>query len=475
MRFTCPNCQSINEHQISFSVVEYVCNQCSHLIDVARNTSKKKVITNASNIVLDLNSKGIIDGTEYFVVGIVVRRYSELIYWREYFLKDKDNNDAFLSEIDGHWVFLQPTGKEFIEHGRYCDHDGKLYRLYETTPSSLFAAKGFFEEKLNFNVVQYKEYVNGERMVSWEQSGNTRQYLEGRHISKYDVKKLFQPKFMPNYEGIGIVQPYYFDHKAAVLILGIIAIIIALFQYMFTSPRKNEVVYTDTISFLEVKDSEKKSPSFVLDGISAPLKVELESNVENSWANVEVSLINESNNEVIYTNKDIELYSGIEDGETWYEGSQRTEYNICGVSPGRYHLLIKGDKEHSVAVKKIDLYHPDNLVRYEETVGSDYIDKITVQTGENVALYLPNLEKNDPYEYKRLQEARIYTASNPNLFEAVDLDTNKSFAVRVIWLPVSYWNFGIVISVLVVLGFTIYIGRYYFEKSKWNNSGNSPY
>lgn len=45
------------------------------------------------------------------------------------------------------------------------------------------------------------------------------------------------------------------------------------------------------------------------------LNVEAFSNVDNSWATFDVSLVNEKNNEVITATKDIEYYHGYEGGK----------------------------------------------------------------------------------------------------------------------------------------------------------------
>jgi hypothetical protein len=86
------------------------------------------------------------------------------------------------------------------------------------------------------------------------------------------------------------------------------------------------------------------SPSFELKGSSAPLQISVSSNVNNSWANVQIALVNENTNEEIYASKDIEYYHGYTDGENWTEGSTSEDFNICGVGAGKYHLTITPSK-----------------------------------------------------------------------------------------------------------------------------------
>ena len=80
------------------------------------------------------------------------------------------------------------------------------------------------------------------------------------------------------------------------------------------------------------------------------------------WANVQLSLVNEKTNEIVYTSKDIEQYHGYEDGESWSEGSQSEEFNLCGVSSGQYHFLISAEKEGSLLPAFSGLQSPDSRI-----------------------------------------------------------------------------------------------------------------
>jgi hypothetical protein len=97
---------------------------------------------------------------------------------------------------------------------------------------------------------------------------------------------------------------------------------------------------SQSLTFDQYNEKSFVSPSFVLEGGSAPLTISTRSDVDNSWANLQVALVNEKTNEEIYANKDIEYYHGYTDGENWTEGDTSEEFNICGVSEGKYHIVI---------------------------------------------------------------------------------------------------------------------------------------
>lgn len=60
------------------------------------------------------------------------------------------------------------------------------------------------------------------------------------------------------------------------------------------------------------------------------MTISLRSNVDNSWANAQIALINESTNEEIYANKDIEYYSGYTDGESWAKEAKEANLIFVG-------------------------------------------------------------------------------------------------------------------------------------------------
>jgi hypothetical protein len=62
--------------------------------------------------------------------------------------------------------------------------------------------------------------------------------------------------------------------------------------------------------------------------------------VNNDWFFGEISLVNENDGTEYMFTKDIEFYSGYEDGYNWHEGSPYGEAFISAVPEGRYHVKV---------------------------------------------------------------------------------------------------------------------------------------
>ncbi len=486
MHYICPVCKTENKTDAEFNISEYICRSCSNLIDIPKNFSTKVVKKPIENVVLEVGQKGNINGTEYIVTGIIIRKYGSTVFWREYYLKDKKGQDAFLSESDGHWVFLHIINALDVKkklNGRVAEFHMKNYRWYETTQCTIYAAAGFFEDKLNFSIANYKEYVHGTQMISQEQSGSETEFFFGKHISKYDIKKAFNISNLPNYTGIGIVQPFYVNVKQAINILAVSALLICFIQLYVVGTRTNALVFEQEVNFIDVADKEMISKSFELSGGSAPLNVEVSSNVDNSWANVGLGLVNEKNNEIVFASKDIEQYHGYEDGENWSEGSQRESFNFCGISPGKYHFVISAERQEPLKTSKPARYiSPDgNLsISREENGTISVTNQSTFETtsfGDAKMIKKDSVSTLGQLVHKILGKADIDSLLNANAqAEGISATPeNKSVKIKAEWLPVSFRNFVFVLLFLVALALAIYFGRRAFERSKWFNSSNSPY
>ena len=474
--YICPSCKTENILTIDIEIEHYICKSCSNLINPETGTILKSVKKPTENVVLEVGQKGKIDGIEYQVIAIVVRKYGTSVFWREYYLKDKDKNDAFLSESSGHWVFLQPKEMPKKDFKFHAEFNGKKYRWYESTPNNIDAATGFFEDKIKFSLANYKEFVNGTEMVSIEQVGAEKTFLWGKHIPKSEIKRQFKPNYMPNYSGIGIVQPYYINIKQLINVLAIVALLMSLLQLYNTVSRTNYEVFSDKIRFDSVRNKELISKSFDLNGASAPLNVKLHSNVDNSWANVELSLVNEKTNEIEYTSQDIEQYHGYESGESWSEGDKNKEFNFCGVAPGKYHFAINAQKQGFEQPSGETFYSPDGTKSFiYDDLG--FVDVTTLATGEKMSYNLSNLQTNDSIIYSELEKAKEFKLKNPNFSATLpDTDTqNPTFEIQAFWRPVSFWNYFIIIGIMIVLVLLNYWGKYLFDKEKWKNSNYSPF
>ncbi|HEX8638867.1 MAG TPA: hypothetical protein VF692_12440, partial [Pyrinomonadaceae bacterium] len=85
--------------------------------------------------------------------------------------------------------------------------------------------------------------------------------------------------------------------------------------------------------------------------------------VSNSFADLEVDLINEQNNEVESLVIPIEYYSGTDGGESWTEGAQTQDATLSSLPAGKYTMRVEGTWQNWQQPMLINVKVEQNVAR----------------------------------------------------------------------------------------------------------------
>lgn len=353
MEITCPKC-SVTTTAAGVDIIDikqFGCPNCSSLSYIKETGGFnfiKKFDYSSSDIALKVGQKGILNGIEYTVTGIVVKKVQRIYYWREYILTAVNDEQLYLSETDGHWILLRKVERKFGAKKRYpgtYNYDDRVMKIYDYDDPETAMAAGFFDFDVCPSRQRMIEYIDPPYIFSVEQGNDDEQTTYfGEHIAKGEVKKAFGVKSMPYKSGVGIVQPFAVNVRYMAITFCSVAVLILVSHLFIYSGRQSATVVKEALSFSESNGKDFVTKPFTLQGGSAPLTISVHSDVNNSWASVQVALVNEKTNEEEYASKDIEYYHGYEGGEHWSEGDTNENFNICGVSAGTYHLVITPQK-----------------------------------------------------------------------------------------------------------------------------------
>ena len=343
MTVTCPNCNNTTTVDVLFEV-EYFA--CPHCVYVYKNTRGEGLKYNEKSkpypyeYQFDIGTTATFDDIEYQVTGVLIKM-DKGYEWTEYILESKTGKYLYLSEATGHWIILNEIDfdKKVGNHPLTVEHEDTIYDRYNYGYPTLVAAQGFFDFNI-YSRFEIIEYINPPLMLSFEKLGANQTCFFGKHISKSDIKKAFKTNTLPKKRGVGQVQPFVFNIRNLGLTCASVAMIILLSHWYMNLGRVEQNVLNTEMAFDQYTSRDYVTPAFTLNGSSAPLSIRVHANVDNSWANVQLALINENTGEETYANNDIEYYHGYTDGENWTEGSATNEFNICGVAAGKYHLAI---------------------------------------------------------------------------------------------------------------------------------------
>ncbi|CAM3574459.1 DUF4178 domain-containing protein [Flavobacterium chungbukense] len=345
MKIPCYDCNTETELEVGFEVVNFVCPVCRSLYETDddgkfRRKSKYKAETDAFPLVI--GDTGFLNGSEYKVTGILRKKVHPDYRWTEFILQNEAKEFLYLSVSNGHWMMLTKMEKiaDLKKGVKVLDYDGQDYDLFEHSDAEIIDAKGFFDFQLPNKKTHLAEFINPPYIVSVEKLNNVQTAFHGEYVSKSKIKRAFPKITLPYQFGTGMIQPSLFNLKNTAVIFCLFALLIITANWYIYRNQFEQTVFSQTIQFSKFDSKEITSPTFVLNGASAPMTINVSTDVDNSWANLNIALINEETSDEIYANKDIEYYSGYSDGEYWREGSSCETFNICGVKPGKYHLVI---------------------------------------------------------------------------------------------------------------------------------------
>jgi hypothetical protein len=348
MEINCYHCNTKTTVNIQWDATLVACPSCGTIYN--KNNSNDYVFKDRLKKInyynsLEIGQTATLNKQEYTIIGYLIKGYGIDISWIEYILQNKEGAVLYLSESSGNFVLLEQIEyeKKVGNHPLYIDYQEKTFDRYDYCYPTLKFAAGCFDFNI-FDKIELIEYINPPYLLSFEKFGKEQTAYYGKHISRKEIKKAFNTTQIPPKTEIGMAQPFPINIRNLVMVFCVVAILTLLSHLYFTKDRVTQEVLNTEIPFDKYSNKEFVSPTFELKGSAAPLQISLISDVNNSWANAQIALINEKNNEEIYASKDIEYYHGYTDGENWTEGSTNEDFNICGVAAGKYHLSITPSK-----------------------------------------------------------------------------------------------------------------------------------
>lgn len=369
---SCPACKATNILRGKAMTRALTCQSCK--IYFCTGTWNPSIIEFRHNEsqALALGAKGRIDSFLYEVMGFAVKEEVKYHYrWREYLLFNPYRGYAFLSEYNGHWNFIWPIEEEparnFSDDG--FTHEGSFYRLYQRYSASVVLARGeFFFDVCDTTIsTSNYEYIDPPYLFALEKSADSILWCKGVYMSPDDIASAFgiAQATLPEKEGIGYTQPFNtsFRDKSLVSLTFLLLLAIFFLQLILNNSASDKVVFQADYNREEMKDQKLiVTPTFELTGGTKSLGIELSAPLSNDWFFGEFTLVNETDGTEYNFTKEIEYYSGYEDGSSWSEGSKNGEAFLSKIPDGKYHLNIYPEFSYStkyfsvVIVRDVPMY-----------------------------------------------------------------------------------------------------------------------
>jgi hypothetical protein len=181
-------------------------------------------------------------------------------------------------------------------------------------------------------------------MLSLEMTQNEMNWSLGTYMSNDQVEKIFGVSGLPRPWGIAPNQPFtgqFYYTWGLVPILALLVIAVALLP-MRGIPKTilNQQIQLPPLQSETAPQAAFSQPFDVK--ANGNVKISASAPVDNSWADLDVDLINDQSQEVESINVPIEYYNGVEDGESWSEGGKDQDATISSLPGGTYTLKVEG-------------------------------------------------------------------------------------------------------------------------------------
>ncbi len=360
---SCPNCGGPLEVSVPDRSERVTCPSCDSLLSIDQGHLKYLRSLRTDNVlhnfVLPIGIEGTFPGDVKFkVIGAVVRSVTiegETYFWHEYLLYNAHVGFRWLVHSDNHWNFVEPiniadvdtTSKFSSWTGAPRDvrYNGNSYRIFQDAQARVEYVRGeFYWAVSQGEQVRAIDYVNGGLMLSQEISGNEMTWSAGVYMTNADVEKAFNVSDLPKPWNIAPNQPFTGSFYYT---WGLLPLVMLFIVGVFMIPLSG---LTNTVFTQDVVLQPSANPGAPQTLFSQPFELKGNRNVRitarapvsNSWAELDVDLVNDQSQEVESVNIPIEFYSGTDSDGSWSEGGQTQDATLSALPAGKYTLRVEG-------------------------------------------------------------------------------------------------------------------------------------
>ncbi|MBS1793255.1 MAG: DUF4178 domain-containing protein [Acidobacteria bacterium] len=355
----CPNCGGPLSLTAPDKAERVTCPYCNSLLDVNQGKLKwlKALNPPASppNFVLPIGAEGtFMNNTRFRVIGAVVRSVKVdgiTYYWHEYLLYNPLIGFRWLVHSDNHWNFVEPVNPAEVESaqiygtGSTVTYQGQTFKIFQDAPAVVEFVQGEFYWRVEQGeTVRATDYVAPPLMLSQEASNNEINWSVGVYQTNEEIEKAFNVTDLPKPWSVAPNQPFTggFYIKWGFAFLGIL-LLVAILMFPFgglQSTVMNEKLTLQPTASQTTPQTVFSQP-FEIKG-NRNVQITAQAPVNNSWAELDVDLVNDQNQEVESVNIPIEYYSGTDEDGAWTEGNQTQDATMSSLPAGKYTLRVEG-------------------------------------------------------------------------------------------------------------------------------------
>lgn len=349
----CPHCAA--PLKIHSPATESIgCESCGSIIGV--EDENLRLLSRAAQALrevpwLPLGSAGRLRDSDWRVIGFMRRSSSSAgptCSWSEYLLYDGQQGLAWLIEYQGHWNFARGlSNPPSVSRGEAkFTHAGRQYRLFNHGEAEVTHVVGEFYWRVAVGeCCVVDDFICPPLMLSREVNERESTWSQAEYLEPDEVCAAFGITTpLPVRRDVYANQPNPLveTHRQICRLFWKLALAATVVQLAFIFLLASEPVLRQRVVLAAENDEATlTSQEFVLKSRARALLVRHQTSVVNNWLSVSTTLVEKNTGEAHLGQQEISHYKGVEDGESWSEGSPADELVFRAVPPGTYHLVIE--------------------------------------------------------------------------------------------------------------------------------------
>lgn len=303
---------------------------------------------------IPLGTRGNIKGDPYDVIGFQKRSVTvdhEEYAWSEYLLWNPYQGFRYLAEYNGHWNDISVTKAPPVEStmgGRpIATFHGETFKHFQTSTATTKFILGEFPWQVKVgDEALVRDFVSPPHMLSEETTNGETTWSVGMYTSPERIWEEFSLKGKPP-TPVGVFENQPDDYKTGARQLSALfalfaAIIIILMAVRFSAGTP-ATVFSQPYAFTPPGSDSAAfvTPVFPVAGRTSNLEVEIATDLNDSWAYFNLSLINEQTGRALDFGREVSYYSGRDEDGFWSEGEQTDRSYLPAVPAGNYFLRVQ--------------------------------------------------------------------------------------------------------------------------------------
>lgn len=375
----CPNCAGPLSLTAPDKAERVTCPYCNSLLDVNQGNltwlKSLEPLPSPPDFVLKIGAEGtFMDNVRFKVIGAVVRSVTIdgiTYYWHEYLLYNPMVGFRWLVHSDNHWSFVEPVNPGDVEFtgafgpGATAKYNGKTFKIFQNATAVVRFVQGEFYWRVEQGEsVHAVDFVAPPLALSMERSENEINWSVGVYQTNEEIEKAFGLEGLPKPWNVAPNQPFTggFYIKWGFALLGLLLFVaIAMLPFSLS---KTELIETITLQPTASATTPQTafSRQFELKG-RRNVRITAGAQVNNSWADLDIDLVNEQNQEVESVNIPIEYYSGSDSDGAWTEGSRSQDATMSSLPGGKYTIRVEGTWQNFQQPMPVEIKVEQNVSR----------------------------------------------------------------------------------------------------------------